>query len=40
LLLPVEAGDEDCHAIDIFGGPGGDYMMKMMQVIAALNAKK
>jgi hypothetical protein len=21
LLLPAEIGDEDCHAIDIFGGP-------------------
>jgi hypothetical protein len=40
LLLPAEAGDEDCQAIDIFGGPRRDYMMKMMQVMAALNVKK
>lgn len=33
-------GDEDVHVIDVFGGPRGDYMMKMMQVMVALNAKK
>jgi gluconolactonase len=33
-------GDEDCEAIDVFGDVRGDYMMKMMQVMAALNAKK
>jgi gluconolactonase len=33
-------GDEDCHAIDIFGDVRGDYLMKMMQVMATLNTKK
>ena len=33
-------GDEDCYAIDIFGSPRGDYMMKMMQLMATMNTKK
>jgi hypothetical protein len=33
-------GDEDCHVITIFGRPGGDYMMKMMQNMVAMNTKK
>jgi quercetin dioxygenase-like cupin family protein len=32
-------GDEDCHAIDIFGDVRGDYMMKMMQVMVDMNKK-
>ena len=33
-------GDEDVHVIDVFGDVRGDYMMKMMQVMATLNTKK
>lgn len=33
-------GDEDCYAIDVFGSPRGDYLMKMMQTMIAMNAKK
>ena len=33
-------GDEDCYAIDVFGAPRSDYMMKMMQNMVTLNAKK
>lgn len=33
-------GDEDCYAIDVFGGPRGDYLMKMMQTMITMNAKK
>jgi quercetin dioxygenase-like cupin family protein len=46
IILPpnVEHGayirDEDCYAIDIFGSPRGDYMMKMMQNMVAINTKK
>jgi hypothetical protein len=36
-----DAGDEDVYAIDIFGSPRGDYMMKLMQNnMVALNTKK
>ena len=46
IILPsnVEHGayirDEDCYAIDIFGSPRGDYVMKMMQNMVAMNTKK
>jgi mannose-6-phosphate isomerase-like protein (cupin superfamily) len=46
IILPpnVEHGayirDVDCYAIDIFGSPRGDYMMKMMQNMVAMNTKK
>lgn len=33
-------GDEDCYAIDVFGAPRSDYMMKMMQLMVSMNAKK
>ena len=33
-------GDEDCYAIDIFGGVRSDYLMKMMHRMVALNTKK
>ena len=33
-------GDEDVHVIDVFGDVRGDYLMKMMQVMASLNTKK
>src|SRR5580704_9041075 len=45
IILPsnVEHGayirDEDCYAIDIFGSPRGDYMMKMQNMVA-MNTKK
>ena len=32
--------DVDVYAIDIFGSPRGDYMMKMMQNMVAIHAKK
>jgi quercetin dioxygenase-like cupin family protein len=46
IILPsnVEHGayirDEDCYAIDIFGSPRSDYMMKMMQNMVEMNKKK
>jgi gluconolactonase len=46
VILPsnVEHGayihDEDVHVIDVFGDIRGDYLMKMMQVMATLNLKK
>ena len=46
IILPpnVEHGayirDVDVYAIDIFGSPRGDYMMKMMQNMVAINTKK
>jgi len=33
-------GDEDCYAIDVFGSPRSDYMMKMMQLMVTMNTKK
>lgn len=33
-------GDQDCYAIDVFGSPRGDYLMKMMQNMITMNAKK
>lgn len=33
-------GDEDVEVIDVFGDVRGDYLMKMMQVMATLNIKK
>lgn len=33
-------GDEDCYAIDIFGGVRSDYLMKMMQNMVTMNTKK
>jgi gluconolactonase len=33
-------GDEDVEVIDVFGDVRGDYLMKMMQVMATLNLKK
>lgn len=32
-------GDEDCYAIDVFGSPRSDYLMKMMQNMITLNTK-
>lgn len=46
IILPsnVEHGayihDVDVHAIDVFGSVRSDYMMKMMQVMAAMNLNK
>jgi quercetin dioxygenase-like cupin family protein len=46
IILPANVehgayiGDEDCEVIDVFGDVRGDYMMKMMQVMIDLNAKK
>ena len=46
IILPpnVEHGayirDVDVYAIDIFGSPRGDYMMKMMQNMVTINKSK
>ena len=46
VILPsnVEHGayirDVDVHVIDVFGDVRGDYLMKMMHVMATLNLKK
>ena len=33
-------GDEDVHVIDVFGEVRSDYLLKMEQAMAAMNAKK